>query len=114
MPQSQRLRNFDPALLDPAGNPRPVLPDIPPVRFSGPHLMSELPEKISDQMAANQKAKACCRNVGNLRASLYRSASAGSKPDMMIAECQDCGRKHYRVAVNPIGNNEKRSIYDVG
>ncbi len=109
MPQSQRLRNFDPAVLDPAGNPRPALPDVEPVFHSGPHGMNELPQKISTQMALNEKAKPCCRVMGNLRANLFRSPTAGGKPDIMVATCI-CGRRHYRVAVNPIGNTEKRSV----
>lgn len=110
MHQSQRLRNFDPALLDPAGNLRPVLPEIEPVYVSGPHFMAELPAKISDQMKANDKVNPCCRNMLTMRATLYKSPSAGDGPDMMIAVCGSCNRKHYRIAVNPIGNLEQRSI----
>ena len=72
--------------------------------------MAELPEKISDQMKANEKAKPCCRNMITMRATLYKSPTCGDKPDLMVAVCQSCNRRHFRIAANPIGNKEKRSI----
>lgn len=50
-----------------------------------------------ETLANNPKLKPCCRKVDSYKVSFY---DTDGKPgaDLMILECEDCGRKHHRLA----------------
>ncbi len=97
------LRNFDPELFDGLGNPRVPAEEKPWEYVSGPHPMDNLPAKYSWQIEQNQKAQTCCRQVENMRATLYRSPTAPKdKPgayDIVQVRCEKCQRRQIRLIV---------------
>ena len=72
--------------------------------------MDQVNPKFAQQLRDNEKAYPCCRAQKGMTASFYQTATAEGNADLMIATCGDCGRKHYRIAANPIGNFQKRSL----
>lgn len=95
------LRNFDPELFDGLGRPRVPAEDKPYTFVSGPHHMDNLPAKFSRSIEQNQKLQTCCRNVENMRATLYRSPTAPDEPgaDVVVVQCEQCLRRQTRLMV---------------
>lgn len=110
MPPLQHLRNFDPELFDGKGNERELKPNIPPVFDSGPFHINQVNPKFAQQIRENEKLYACCRSATKMTVVFYQSPTANGNPDIMIATCGECNRKHRRIAVNPLGNGESRSL----
>ena len=70
---------------------------------SGPMSMDILPAKYTHALERNQKLQLCCRHTENIEARFYLSPSAADgKPDIMIAVCKTCGRRHRRMAAGGI------------
>lgn len=75
------------------------IPESALKHHSGPHPMENLPAKYSHALERNQLLNLCCRHMENVEAVFYESPTATEgKPDIMIATCKECNRRHWRMA----------------
>lgn len=67
-----------------------------------------LPVKLAECLEHNQLLRACCRDIGNMTAWLFKTDPRLPRPDGFVASCR-CGRNHIRVRCDPVRLGVKES-----
>ena len=82
---------------------RPEKVNIPPVSQGAKKPVKDehnMPAHHLRALKDNTNLDDCCRKADDHMVEYFKTPSATDGPDMMVLECTDCGRKHYRVAVS--------------
>ena len=72
-----------------------------PIPYGDEHPMAFWPRKWAVTLEENQKLNLCCRHTETHTGRLYRSKPTEEHPDIFIAVCGSCGRRHHRLFVSP-------------
>jgi len=62
---------------------------------------SALEARYRDTVRNNEKLQACCRDVDESDVTLIKTHEDATSADLMVIECDVCGRRQYRTAVGP-------------
>jgi len=55
--------------------------------------------KWLEALEKNDKLQPCCQRTDSYKVSFYDTdGDVGNGADLVIFECEDCGRRHYRLA----------------
>lgn len=60
-----------------------------------------LESRYTDGIKNNPLLQECCRDVDESEITLFKTHEDAEGPDLMVIECDVCGRKQYRTAIGP-------------
>ena len=72
-----------------------------PFEAGPPQPMGNFPAKYAETLERNQKLHTCCRHTEGHTGQMFKTQPDMTAPDVFIATCGACGRKHYRFFVGP-------------